>query len=207
MWHLAMEEWVDYPGAIKETRYAIDIDGVRVTGKADLIIPSHHNIFDHKTTSKPLYCESDDPYCESRRIKTYPEGYAMQLSFYRLMVEDGVELSTGKPSGVTIDRGFLCYTNPTNGARTFEVPLLDKDYVLDYMRELVQPIREARAREELPPILTPKLVKRRVSGRVSVERDFRCRYCELRDICDRRAMMDSGLNPNQPEYWEESDAE
>jgi CRISPR/Cas system-associated exonuclease Cas4 (RecB family) len=202
MWHLAMETWVDYPGAIKETRFAVDIDGVRVTGKADLIIPVHHNIFDHKTTSRPIYCDEGDGYCEQRKIKAPPEGYGMQLSFYRLMAEDGVELATGKNLGITIDRGFLCYNNPTNGARTFEVPLLPKDYVYEYMKELVQPIKEARAREELPPVLEPQLIKRRVSGRISVKRDFRCTNCELRDICDRRAMMDTGMDPNRPEYWE-----
>lgn len=205
MWHTAMEAWIDDPDAIVEERYALEIDGVTITGQADLVIRSTGLVGDHKTTSKPLWCDEGDGFCESRRINDLPDGYINQLGFYRLMIEDGYILRTGEPAGVDVKKMVVWYFNPTNGSRVFDVPLVDKEYSYDLIREHLAPIIKDREEGKRPDVLTPKIVTGRATGRKRVQRDFRCTNCELRTICDQLATIDRGVSPDDPAYWEEED--
>lgn len=205
MWHTAMEQWIDDPDAIVERRYGITIDGVEITGQSDLVIRSTGLAADHKTTSKPLWCEPGDTYCESRRIKDLPDYYINQLGFYRLLIEDGYFLDTREPTGVTIKKMVVWYFNPTNGSRVFDVPLLDKEYSYDLLRQHLAPIVAARERGERPGVLTPQIITGRATKRKRVQRDFRCTNCELRTVCDQLATLDRGVSPDDPAYWEEPD--
>lgn len=203
MWHTSMEQWIDDPEVIVEERYAITIDGVEVTGQADLVVPETGLVADHKTTSRPLWCEPGDTFCESRRIKDLPDSYIKQLGFYRLLIEDGYFLKSREPTNVEVKKMVVWYFNPTNGARSFDVPLVDKDYSYDLLRQHLDPVIRAREEGGRAPVLPARLVKTRSSGRVRVERDFRCANCELRTICDQIATIDKGVSPDDSKYWTE----
>lgn len=199
MWHTAMEHWLNEPGALVERRLRIAIDGVVVTGKSDLIIPRTGVIFDHKTTSKNIWADDMTPGV----LKAPPDNYTDQGNFYALMAERGEDHETGERIRIDVKKFIVGYVNPTQGARAFDVPLYGSTEAVARLRRLLEPVVTARESGTPLPVLPASISVARKSGRKYVRRDFRCGYCELRDICDHLATIERGVSPNDPEYWED----
>jgi len=123
MFH-AIAAAANMPGAIAEQRLYKEIDGVRLSGQPDLIVPQQKKIIDFKTT---------------RRVPREPYSHhVQQVNLYRLLY-DG-----------EIAQLEIVYLDMSRVAR-MSVPLLDLD---DWLHPRLHALRDALDGGPLPPVLT-----------------------------------------------------
>ena len=135
------------PDCIYEHRFAVDIDGVRLTGQVDKLKPSELLVVDYKSKDKV----PDE----------VPADFVWQTNGYRLLVQGGTVVSNNVDGpglhleiGSTVDYdveklGIIFLT--MHEVRKMKVPLLPLDEVADYFAERAGQIQGALDGEGLPP--------------------------------------------------------
>jgi len=132
--HLLMEQG-QVEGKICEVRFAIDLDGVTLTGKPDEYDPTRKLLVDYKT--------------KKEMPTDVPSDYADQLNAYRLLLQEGYNLSTGEQARYDVSAMGLIFITMME-VRKFPVPIIDTKWVRESMTGRLHQIQEAMAGGELP---------------------------------------------------------
>jgi hypothetical protein len=213
VWHRAVEAYLsDEHDMIVETRFErdIEVDGELFTlsGMPDQIMPDRALITDVKRVNRKVVCDDGegkhDSYCLR---KPYPE-HEQQINIYAWLIRDGRiacppnlrDQCRNSPIRIRIDKGGIVYEG-NDGSKKLSVSIWTDDEQESFVRERLRPLVRYEGGGPLPELLPATVHVARASGRPYVKRHWKCDRCPVRAICDARAMEETGLDPNQADYW------
>lgn len=191
----------------------VDYEGERRLFKVfKLTVPGEDATYDFTISGKPDQEWNKitvlDLKTSSRIPKApYPEHEA-QVNVYAWLLSGGEDPVAG--SGLDfpykiwrkISKGYITYISKSdNDTKTFEVPIWPKEKREDFIARKLSKYLPWIKHGELPEVLPAKISYRKVSKLPYITRDWHCDYCPVRAICDNKALADTGMNPNGPEYW------
>ena len=209
VWHAAMEMWVkDEPDIISERRLEKEVEGIVLSGKPDQVTPSRGLIVDYKSTNTPVDCEHLVEWpglyaqCEKRKIKAAKEEHEQQVNIYAWMHRGGRYVDTGEPVDIRITAGGIIYIDGRT-SKKFPVRIWSDAEQNGFVRSRVFPRLQYLATGDLPPVLLPdKITTSKKTGRRVVKRNWRCRWCPVKNECDEIAVAETDLHPDEAEYYD-----
>jgi hypothetical protein len=187
-----------------------------LSGKSDQVYRSRGLITDTKTVGRAVDCdpnrlnERQMQFCERMKLKEpYPEHVA-QVNIYAWLWDGGTVVSenpwyaVGEVVHLDIVQGGIIYIGEGGKSeRKFPVEIWSREEQERYIHERLRYRARYTAFGQLPPLLpVEKIVKSRNTERRYVKRNFKCDWCPVRRECDQLAVRDTGLDPNEPEYWD-----
>jgi hypothetical protein len=217
IWHDGMEKWLkDESEIVSEVRFEREYKGIVLSGKPDQIYPSRGLVTDTKTVGRPVACNPETmterayQYCERMKLKVpYPEHEA-QVNVYAWLLANGTVVSEnpwyalGSTVSLDITLGGIIYIGDGGkSVKKLPVRIWSREEQDQYIAERLSYRINYQASGELPPLLPiEKIVKARNTERRYVKRNFKCDWCPVRRECDQLAIYATGLDPNEPEYWD-----
>ena len=167
---------------------AEDGEGVvfRLSGQPDQIW-AERTLIDLKVTGKiPISANPD---------------HVAQVNLYAWLLSDCVDADEN-PVSIEITEAQITYLSPnTQRQATYHVALWSRERTEQFLQAALEPYLPWRQHGVYPEVLSPYLINHR-DGHSSVDRNFRCDYCPIRQQCDELATSERGVSPNVAAYWE-----
>jgi hypothetical protein len=138
-----------------ESRYSLDIDGFRISGRIDAYDKINHHLYDYKTSK-----DKNVEYIEKNGPK---EDHIMQVSIYKYILDN---------NNIPVDKVTIIYMSMSTICTCNDVFTYPRHVVIDFLSKNGAVLNRAFKNGKIPPIPDPQPI-------------WLCNsFCPVKEVCD-----------------------